>query len=94
MQMTGAGFYTTFAIPAETRALADNHSFTYGDVIAEIPGLEFGAGFLLFVRNGVLQMLEGYCYDEPWPESILDFKLAYISGENRDMKNVRAILQT
>jgi hypothetical protein len=37
-------------------------------VIARMEGLEHGAGFMLFIDDGVLVMLEGYTYDEPWPQ--------------------------
>ncbi len=56
----------------------------FGDVIGDIPGLASGAGFLLYIKNGVLDMLEGYSYDEPWPESINSFNLKYMNGERRD----------
>jgi hypothetical protein len=48
---------------------------TLGDIGADIPGLAHGAGFVLFVRGGVISMLEGFSYDEKWPESISEFKL-------------------
>jgi len=36
-------------------------------VIAIIPGLEQPAGFVLFINDGVLNELEGFTIDEPWP---------------------------
>jgi hypothetical protein len=54
------------------RDLPDMH---IGDVGAEFPALKHGAGFVLFVRGGVITMLEGYTYDEAWPERTDEFRL-------------------
>ncbi len=62
------------------------HSVKFGDVIAEIPGLSGGAGFLLYIENGILDVLEGYSYDEPWPTSTEGFTLRFLKGEERDSK--------
>jgi hypothetical protein len=32
----------------------------FGDVLAEIEGLKPGAGFALFIDDGLITMLEGY----------------------------------
>ena len=40
-----------------------------GGVGAEITGLRHGAGFVLFLVDGSLHTLEGFTYDEPWPDS-------------------------
>jgi hypothetical protein len=46
-----------------------------GDVGAEIAGLQLGAGFLLFIRDGVVSFLEGFTYDESWPERTDEFRI-------------------
>jgi hypothetical protein len=91
-EMTGVGFYTTFEVSADVPR-ADNRSFKFGDVVASITGLKHGAGFLLYVKLGVLQMLEGYSYDEPWPEENAEFKLSYTPGQQRDTEALRKLLQ-
>jgi hypothetical protein len=90
-EFTGAGFYTTFVLDegVEERAGGD---LKFGDVIAQIDGLKHGAGFLLYVKAGALKMLEGYSYDEPWPERIAGFKLSFMKGEERDWKALAKIL--
>lgn len=80
-KMTGAGFYTDFFIAPTAPRCAEKESFEIGDIMAQIDGVEHGAGFLLFIRDGVLSLLEGYTYDEPWPNSIPKYKLAYIGGQ-------------
>lgn len=89
---TGVGFYTKFTIPENVRRLDDGKSFKIGDVVAEIEGLKHGAGFLLFVTDGALDELEGYCYDEAWPKEVIGFKLAYFGASERDMKPLKDII--
>ena len=76
-EFTGVGFFTTFGVPVSVPKVAEGKSFKFGDVNASVAGLQHGAGFLLFVKDGVLKMLEGYSYDEPWPKQITTFELSY-----------------
>jgi hypothetical protein len=87
-ELTGVGFWTNFSIPASTVKLSGSPSFWFGDVHAKIDGLELGAGFELLVKDGYLRMLEGYSYDEPWPENIHSFHLYYGSGSQRNEDEV------
>ena len=57
---TGAGFYTRFAITAGERM--DGVGSPLGDIGAEIEGLKYGMGFLLWLRDGAAEALEGYTY--------------------------------
>jgi hypothetical protein len=84
-ESTGCGFFTTFSIPTTASRLPDNDSFCFGDVSANIPCLKNGAGFVLWIRNGVLHVLEGYTYDEPWPNQTDEFTLQY-NNSQRDIK--------
>jgi len=74
-EFTGVGFFTEFAPSNDAPVTANLADMTLGDVGAELPGLEHGAGFVLFVRSGAMHMLEGYTYDETWPESTNGFRL-------------------
>ena len=78
-EYTGAGFRCTFATPPNAPSLSGHSDFHFGDVNAKIGGLKHGAGFVIFVRGGRLDTMEGYSYDEPWPEGIDDFELSYQS---------------
>ena len=84
-----SGACTRFAIPAEAKKLPPPDKFTIEDVDAEIPGLENGAGFELFIVDGIMDRLEAFCYDEKWPESIKEFKLFYHGGEQRNFPSLR-----
>ncbi len=77
-EFSGAGFFTEFAhsdsaVPASVKC----GNVQFGDVVAVVENLQGGAGFLLYIQNGMLHMLEGYSYEEPWPESIGNFSLSY-----------------
>lgn len=74
-RFTGAGFYTDFVISSDAPVRRDLADATIGDVGAEFAGLQHGAGFLLFIRGGVVSMLEGYTYEESWPTSTDAFTL-------------------
>lgn len=76
-EQTGAGFFCSFEVPPNAPLLATLPDFHFGDVNAVLDGLEYGAGFVLFVRDGRLDTLEGYSYGEAWPEEIRSFKLTY-----------------
>jgi hypothetical protein len=80
-EFTGAGFFTTFSVPSEIRRVQGKSSFSFGDVIGEVEGLELGAGFVLHVKDGNIDYLEGYSYEEPWPSEINQRRLQYIGGE-------------
>ncbi|MGH2483438.1 MAG: barstar family protein [Candidatus Limnocylindria bacterium] len=73
-EYTGVGFWTEFDV-SEVASSAGSADFELSGVGADIPGLEHGAGFLLFVRNGYLSQLEGFTYDEPWPQDDQVFRL-------------------
>jgi hypothetical protein len=74
-QFTGAGFFAHFALPPDAPVRRDLPDATIGDVGAQFPTLENGAGFLLFMRGGVITMLEGYTYDEAGPTDTDGFKV-------------------
>ena len=76
-ELTGTGFFTTFLVPKEAPRVSGQGDFHLGNVIAKVDGLENGAGFVLFVKNGAIDFLEGYSYDEAWPNEIKRFKLAH-----------------
>jgi hypothetical protein len=80
---TGVGFFTEFSTAAARPASVPSGKIRFGDVQAAIDGLKNGAGFLLFIEEGLLHTLEGYSYDEPWPETIGEFSLKYASPDRK-----------
>jgi hypothetical protein len=59
---TGAGFYTDLCVPDDA-PLAITGS-PIGEPFAHVEGLKHGMGFLLMVRDGKMECLEGYGFEE------------------------------
>ena len=76
-ELTDAGFYCKFDVPADMPRLPQKTNFHLGDVDASIDSLRHGAGFVIFVRDGAITTLEGYSIDEPWPNVVGEFALRY-----------------
>ena len=75
-ELTGVGFFTNFVIHSDAPVRRDLVDVVIGNVSAELPSLQHGAGFLLFIRDGVASMLEGYTYGgESWPASTEGFRV-------------------
>lgn len=84
LENTGSGFFMKFSVPKDAPVIPGKPDFQFGDVDAQVEGLKDGAGFVVFVRDGQLRMLEGYSYEEPWPEGDREFTLSYSGdGKNR-----------
>ena len=87
-ELSGVGFFTEFSVPPDAPRLPGSPTFRFGDVGAEIKGLQHGAGFLLLIEDGRLKMLEGFSYDEPWPDDVSSFTLHYHNGADRNEDEV------
>jgi hypothetical protein len=75
-ELTGVGFFTEFEIASEAVPVPLGRGISpLRGVAAKIEGLENGAGFLLFVEDGLLSMLEGFSYDDRWPSEIRSFSV-------------------
>jgi hypothetical protein len=89
-EMTGSGFFLYFQQPETQQRLACREPFSFGDVVANIVGLERGAGFVLHGSGGSIEYLEGFSYEEPWPDQVTGFSLHRDEGLAR---RKRAALQ-
>ena len=95
-EFTGHGFFSTLVVADGVEAApVTRKRLALGDLTAAIDGLEHGAGFVLFVRDGVLHMLEGFAYDEPWPSAIGRFEItaggiAHLGGSETDLEQIEA----
>lgn len=81
---TRAGFFTELSV-AKTAPPAPLSKLRFGDVEATIRGLRHGAGFLLDVDGGMLSMLEGYSYEEPWPQEITEYSVSYLDPARKSV---------
>ncbi|MGH9680191.1 MAG: hypothetical protein ACRD4Y_09580 [Candidatus Acidiferrales bacterium] len=91
-KLTGVGFFTEFSATPEIKRLAGSPSFKLGDVNGTAANVKHGLGFLLYVVDGAIAMLEGYTYDDPWPTIVDGLALKYTDGEARNMDKVRQII--
>lgn len=83
---TGVGFYVRFVVPDSVprldESLGTKPRFTVTGVGAVFEDANVEVGFVLFVRDGRLHMLEGYTYgSEAWPEPEGKYRLFYYGGE-------------
>jgi hypothetical protein len=84
-EMTGVGFYSEFLVPPDVPRVPGDPTFKLGDVNGTADNVSHGLGFILYVKNGALSMLEGYTYDEPWPDDARGLVLTYASKEARKL---------
>jgi hypothetical protein len=68
VELSGVGFFVHFNIPSDTPKV-EPANFSGGAARIQLVGARHGAGCVLFVRKGRLSMLEGYTYDDEWPEN-------------------------
>jgi hypothetical protein len=89
-ELTGVGFYTYFDVPPDVPRLDNRGSLWLSGVAADIDGLRNGAGFVLHVENGTLQFLEGFTYDDPWPEpeKVGAFKLSLSPVKDEELRKL------
>jgi hypothetical protein len=73
---TDVGVYVYFNY-SDTSILCSDENRTAGQSLyAEIEGLQWGAGFMLYIDDGQITMLESFCHGaESWPAQIRKFKL-------------------
>src|SRR5262245_2232042 len=67
-EFSGVGFFTHFSVAPSVPRLAGSHRLVLGDVYAEVTGLEHPSGFLLFVTEGAIDMLECFTFNDQWPD--------------------------
>jgi hypothetical protein len=83
---TGVGFFAELAVePASVMPAIFPPRLTISDVDVSIAGLRTGAGIVLFVDGGALTLLEGFTYDEPWPDPPDAYSFAYRDPSRSDL---------
>ena len=91
-ELTGVGFFTRFSVPETAARVVNPASFLIDDVSADLDGLEHGAGFVLWGKEGVLACLEGFSYAEPWPQSVDGFQPYYLKTVSDEKNDVGEII--
>ena len=64
---TEVGFFVVFRVPDDAPRVDGSPDFVLDDLAGEIDGLEGPARFLLSVRDGALDFLEGSVFGFRWP---------------------------
>ena len=62
---TNWGFYADFEVPDGTEKV-EPRDFAGGYAVIKVEGVQNDAGCILYVKDGRLEFLEVYTYDEPW----------------------------
>ena len=76
---TGVGFFTSFKVRDCLPRIQPPSRIVIGDVCADVDGLEYGCGFILFVDEGLLGTLECHLWgDDALPENARYTRLFYI----------------
>lgn len=82
-EYTGLGFFTTFKVRDCLPRLMPPTRIVIGDVCADVEGLEHGCGFILFVDEGLLGILERHLWgDNAFPRNPRYTRLYYIHQPN------------
>ena len=68
---TGGGFFTTFKVEHDS-CLAIGGERLRNGIEAKIDGLQYGMGFILWLKEGYAECLEGYAYAESTVEIDLE----------------------
>jgi hypothetical protein len=73
----GGGFFTTISVAPDAPKASSPKVLGY-ETQARVAGLEYGLGFVLFMEDGRLHLLEGYAWG---PESTAGFDLTDLKFE-------------
>lgn len=78
-EFTSAGFHTEFEVAPDAGLLERRDRFAFGDVFGRSGATGAEVGFVLFINDGRLKMLEGCAFDDDWPD-MSRYTLSYQNG--------------
>jgi hypothetical protein len=89
-EFSNVGFYTSFSMQNEHDFSLGDKTFHIGDVDGVINGIEGAVGFILYIKNGIISLLEGYTNAiDKWPKTNDEIILLYDSGIKRDIERLK-----
>ena len=90
-KFTGAGFFTHFKVKKGIPPVAEGKSFQIRDIRVTADSVTGAFGFILFINEGYLSMLEGYTLStEVWPEDYSNVVLSYFGLRGlRDLEKLK-----
>ncbi|WP_139159036.1 hypothetical protein [Vibrio sonorensis] len=68
-ELSVVGFLTDLERCSQLKMGEENETYKFGDLGAKI-NESIDTGYLVFVKNGFLDAIEGYTYTDDWPEEI------------------------
>ena len=66
-ELSTYGFSTYYDVVAVEETLGYDKNLQLGKHQWNINGLNYGADFILWIKNGFISCFEGFSYNEPWP---------------------------
>jgi hypothetical protein len=88
-KFTGTGFYTNFQPDMTLPKVVGKQKFHFGDLKVDLKGVKSGVGFVLFIADGYINYLEGYTYDDPWPEVLDILNISFETSGKRNFEKLR-----
>ncbi len=85
-----SGFFTDYHISDSCLKL-DDKNFQLGDLLIKMNDLKYDAGCVLHVKNGCIDYLEVYTFEEPWPTTLTILGIEYSNGAIRDLSQFEKI---
>jgi len=94
-EFTGVGFFTSLAVPSDVPSAPVSKRLALGNVHVPMEGVAHGLGLVLFVEEGRLAILEGFTYDGPWPDEIVNYTIiqggvTHLGGSHSDLEQIEA----
>jgi hypothetical protein len=75
-EFSGRGFFSEFSIDNPELKIPGSFEITHLGCSGKIDGIKSGVGFVLFLKNGFINTLEGYINgDEEWVDEINEYRL-------------------
>ena len=79
-EKTEVGFYVSLAIDPAAPVSLSGADFSVSGVAAEMEGLQVPASFVVFIKDGRLDTLEGFTLGpETWPVRLGQYRLYFIN---------------
>lgn len=83
-----AGSFTDLEVTDKSLRIDRTGDIWFGDIVAKVPGVSQGVGFVVLIRDGLIDMLESYTFGEDLPSAINEYSLSYASGSSRNQQYV------
>jgi hypothetical protein len=75
---SGAGFFTDLSKNDILKVDKNGVEEIWGEVGAKLNDDSIDSGYLLYIRDGYIETIEGYTYGDDWPEDIYNFTPYFI----------------